>query len=480
MQPLVNRDNHTYLYRQVADIIRQMQINGTLKAGERIPSLRQLATTLNISVPTVKQAYEELERIGMLESRPKSGYFLRVNPPGNAVPRKPKLATKALPVSRQQLIEQAYNAIHVPGIIPLGICNPVAALPSNKALARCMRRVMSMAGEQAIGYGPFAGFEPLKRQLALRYLDMDMKVNPDQIVITNGAQEALTLALKLVASPGDIIAVESPCYFGILELIESLGMLAYEIPVCPQEGISVDDVIQALDRHPIKACVLSSSITNPMGALNSEESKRQLVALLEARRVYLVEDDVYGDLYFGEKRGLPAQRYATQGWVLTCSSFSKTAAPSHRVGWLLAPGLANQAASLKRALSCSSSLLNQWSLSEFIGSGEYDRYLRQLRQVLFTNKERMLACIARHFVSGTRVSNPAGGAVLWLELPKKLDGNMLFQQALPLGVSLMPGTLFAPSDKYRHCIRLSYGLPWSSQVEDAVAAIGQLSKCQPS
>lgn len=474
MQPLVNRDNHTYLYRQVADIIRDMQTNGTLRAGERIPSLRQLASTLNISVPTVKQAYEELERIGMVESRPKSGYFLRASLTVNATPRKPRLAAKALPVSRQQLIEQAYNAIHVPGIVPLGICNPVAALPTNKALARIMRRVMSMAGEEAIGYGPFAGFEPLRRQLARRYLDMDMTVDPSQIVITNGAQEALTLALKLVAKPGDIIAVESPCYFGILELIESLGMLAYEIPVCSQEGISVEDVVQALERHPIKACVFSSSITNPMGALIDESTKQQLVALLEEKQVYLIEDDVYGDLYFGESRGIPAQRYAQKGLVLTCSSFSKTAAPSHRVGWLLAPGFAGQAASLKRALSCSSSLLNQWSLSEFIGNGEYDRHLRQLRQVLFVNKERMLACIAEHFVAGTRVSSPAGGAVLWLELPKRLDGNQLFQQALPSGVSSMPGTLFAPSDKYRHCIRLSYGLPWTEEVEQGIERLGRL------
>ncbi|GAB3022757.1 aminotransferase-like domain-containing protein [Bowmanella dokdonensis] len=476
MSQIVTRQANRYLYRQVADIIRDMQHNGTLKVGDRIPSLRQLADTLNISVPTVKQAYEELERIGLVISRPKSGYFLSGRQVQGAVPRKPKLAARALPVSRQQLIEEIHGAVHTPGTLPFGICNPVAALPSNKALARTMRRVMSMAGEQAIGYGAFAGFEPLRRQLAYRYLQMGMQVDPAQIVITNGAQEALTISLKMLAKPGDVIAVESPCYFGILELIESLGMLVYEIPVCSQKGLSLQDIEQAVSQHPIKACVFSTTITNPMGSVLDEASKEALVELLESKGIGLIEDDVYGDLYFGDKRGLPAQIYSTRGLVLSCSSFSKTAAPSYRVGWLLAPNFSAQGARLKRALSCSASLLNQWTLSEYIGSGEYDRYLKQLRQVLHTNKERMSAKVQQHFVPGTRLSNPGGGAVLWLELPRKLDGSLLFRQALNAGISLMPGTLFAASDKYRHCIRLSYGLPWNDKVEAGIVRLGELSR----
>lgn len=163
-----------------------------------------------------------------------------------------------------------------------------------------------------------------------------------------------------------------------------------------------------------------------------------------------------------------------KGLVITCSSFSKTAAPGHRVGWLLSPNYAGAAARLKRALSCSSALLNQWALTEYLVSGEYDRYLRQLRQVLYTNKERMRACIVDNLGDDVRLTNPAGGAVLWLELPAKMDGSQLFHKALDEGISLMPGTLFAPSDRYRHCVRLSYGLPWTDQVEEALFRLGKI------
>ncbi|WP_088330874.1 PLP-dependent aminotransferase family protein [Lacimicrobium sp. SS2-24] len=468
MQRQISREQSRYLYRQVADLIRDMRENGTLRPGDRIPSLRHLAEKLQISVPTVKQAYEELERIGMLESRPKSGYYLTSFSHKSSTPRKSRMAKHAIAVTRQELVEQVHTAVHTPGTIPFGISNPVGALPNDKALARWTRRVMSSAREHAIGYGPFAGFEPLRRQLVLRYLDMGLSTQPEQLVITNGAQEALAISLQLFAKPGDVIAVESPCYFGILELIESLGMLAYEIPLCAETGISLDDVATAIDKHPIKACVFSSSITNPMGASISDADKQALVLLLESKGIGLIEDDVYGDLYFGQQRGKPAQCYSEKGLVITCSSFSKTAAPGHRVGWLLSPTLAGPAARLKRALSCSSALLNQWVLTEYLASGEYDRYLRQLRQVLYTNKERMRACILENDDSGLRLTNPAGGAVLWLELSRKTDGSELFHQALSAGMSIMPGSLFAPSERYRHCIRLSYGLPWSDKVEEAL------------
>lgn len=474
MNRQIDRQESRYLYRQVADLIRDMRDNGTLKAGDRIPSLRNLAETLGISIPTVRQAYEELERIGLLESRPKSGYYLTSFSNKSSSPRKTRMAASAVPVSRQELIEQVHNAVHTPGAVPFGISNPVGALPNDRALARWTRRVMSSAREHAIGYGPFAGFEPLRRQLVLRYLEMGLSTTPEQLVITNGAQEALAISLQLLAKPGDIIAVESPCYFGILELIESLGMLAYEIPLCAKTGLSLDDVASAIERHPIKACVFSSSITNPMGVKLNEQDKQALVKLLESKSIGLIEDDVYGDLYFDSQRGKPAQCYSQKGLVITCSSFSKTAAPGHRVGWLLSPEYAAAAARLKRALSCSSALLNQWALTEYLVSGEYDRYLRQLRQVLFTNKERMRACIVDNFGDDVRLTNPAGGAVLWLELPRKMDGSQLFHRALDAGISLMPGTLFAPSDRYRHCVRLSYGLPWTDKVEEALLRLGKI------
>jgi DNA-binding transcriptional MocR family regulator len=337
-----------------------------------------------------------------------------------------------------------------------------------------MRRVMSMAGSRAINYGAMDGYAPLKKQLIHRYLDFGIGIDNQELVITNGAQEALTIALKCVAKAGDVVAIETPCYFGIIELIESLGLKALEIPLCPDDGIWLDDLTQALHDHDIKACVFSTAINNPVGSFMPNHKRKQLVELLDSRDVVLIEDDVYGDLYFGAERGTPAQAYSKKGLVLTCASFSKTAAPSYRVGWLIAGKFAARARRFKRAFSCSTSLINQWTLYEFVASGEYDRNLKLLRQTLRGNKERMIWCLQQALPSTVRISDPQGGCVVWIDLGKDYDSVRLFHLALDEGITITPGYIFSATNKYRNCIRLSYGLPWSERLESAIAKLGEL------
>jgi DNA-binding transcriptional MocR family regulator len=162
--------------------------------------------------------------------------------------------------------------------------------------------------------------------------------------------------------------------------------------------------------------------------------------------------------------------------VLTCSSFSKTIAPGYRVGWLLAGKFAPLARRYKRALSCSSSLLNQWTLAELLANGEYRRNLERLRTVLMRNKTLMIEAVKRSFPQGTRISDPSGGSVIWVELPAGCDSQVLFQLALQANISIAPGGLFSPSEKFSHCIRLSYGLSWSKQIDQALAELGELVK----
>lgn len=476
MRTTLEKQDNTFLYRQVINLVRNMQTDGTIRAGEKLPSLRSMANKLSVSVPTIKQAYFELEHQGIIVARPQSGYYLRSADPASMSPKKASLAEQPVSVSRQQLIEQVYGAIHQPNNLPLGVANPVAALPATKALNRTMRRVLSLAGDRALNYGPMNGYEPLRRQLAMQYLNSGLVVSPDDIVITNGAQEAINIALQTVAKPGDIIAVESPCYFGVLELIENLGMLALEIPLDAQDSLCLTDVQQAIESHDIKACIFSTSIANPLGCVLSEAKKQALVELLESADIHLIEDDVYGALYFSADQGKPAQCYSKKGLVLTCSSFSKTVAPSYRIGWILSHTLSSHTSKIKRALSCSSPLINQWTLCEFIRTGEYDRYLNKLRQALLTNKERMISVISKYFPKEIRVTDPQGGAVVWLELGDKVDGNQLFRKALQSNISIAPGSLFSPSNRYLHCIRLSYGIPWNQSMESGLIELADLCR----
>jgi len=472
MSQVISRSNSEFLYQQVIQLVRDLCLQGSLLPGEKLPSLRKMADKLNISIPTVKQAYQLLEGQGLIEAREKSGYFLKSSQLNQSRPKRVRLSREPTTVNKQGLIEQVYSAIHKANVVPFGIANPVAAAPTDKALARTIRRVMTLAGASAINYGPMDGFAPLKKQLIHRYLDFGIGVDSDELVITNGAQEALAIALKCVAKPGDVIAIESPCYFGIIELIESLGLKALEIPLCPDEGIWLDDLAQALDEHDIKACVFSTSLNNPVGSFMPDAKREQLVALLEQRDVVLIEDDVYGDLHFTAK---PAQAYSKKGLVITCASFSKTAAPSYRIGWIIAGKFAEQARRHKRALSCSAPLINQWTLYEFIASGEYDRNIRLLRQRLSTNKERMIWCLQQYMPSCARISNPQGGCVIWVDLGSQYDAVKLFHLALEAGISITPGLIFSAGKKYRSCFRLSYGLPWSENLEQAIKTLSQLT-----
>ncbi|WP_293751502.1 PLP-dependent aminotransferase family protein [uncultured Paraglaciecola sp.] len=461
------RESNTYLYQQVINLITEMRVNGTLQAGQKLPSLRNLSNSLSVSIPTVKQAYIELERQGLVLAKPKSGYFL-TQQNKSVQPKKARLPSKPIAVSRQQLIEDVFKSIHQTQNLPLGVANPVAVLPITKTLNRTMRRVMSVMGDKALFYGPVAGYEPLRRQLAFSYMEYALTLGPDDIIITNGAQEALNIALQSVAKAGDVIAVESPCYFGILELIENLGMLALEVPICPEDGLTVQDLQKAINIHPVKACVFSSTIANPMGCVLADDAKQQIVELLEKNDIPLIEDDVYGDLYFTEKRGTPAQKYSKKGLVITCSSFSKTAAPAYRIGWIATHKFSQKCVQIKRAMSSSSSHMNQITLFEFVRTGDYERYLSQLRSVLLTNKSRMRNKLQQLLGDNARISDPKGGAVLWLEFDKSINSAEVFQLALQQNISVSPGTLFSPSNRYQHCIRLSYGLPWDDRVEEGL------------
>ena len=471
----VDKQASEFLYRQVIDLITENMDLGTLRPGDRLPSLRRMSRQIGVSIPTVRQAYVELERQRKVESRPQSGFYVR-NRASNAMVRPApgfQKSAKPVAVAGRGLMERVYDGLYQQGVVPMGIANPCMAKPAAKALHRTMKRVMARAEERSLGYAPTLGERGLRRQIAFRYLDaIGSSVDPESICITNGAQEALLLALSAVAQPGDVIAVESPTYHGLLELIDSLDMLAIEVETCPEEGVMIDALRKTLDAHPVTACIFSTTLSNPLGVRMPEEVRQQLVALVDERDVVLIEDDVYGDLLFDGERPKPAAFYSRSGKVLTCGSFSKTAAPGYRIGWLLAGKYLNEISRLKRSFSCSSGLLQQMTLSEFLAGGDYDRYLKTLRPVLQCNAERMSAAVARYFPPQTRTSKPVGGCVLWLELPQGIDSEKLFDEAIAAGISIAPGLIFSPCDRYRNFIRLSFGHPWTDEIEESVKWLG--------
>ncbi len=470
----VDKTQDEYLYRQVIDLIADNIDTGTLRPGDRLPSLRKMSQSAGVSVPTVRQAYIELERQRRVESRPQSGFYVRQQSHNDLVEPAPSSKAKLVCVECRSLMERVYDGINNPDLVPFGIANPCMAKPAAKTLHRAMKRVMARAEERSLGYSTTLGEPALRRQIAYHYLDtIGAQVEADHIAITNGGQEALLLSLQAVASAGDIIAVETPTYHGLLELIDSLGMLAVEVETCPEEGVTLAELRRTIERHPVRACMFSTTLSNPLGVTMPEEDRRKMVAILDEFDTVLIEDDVYGDLRFDGCRPIPAQFLSNSSRIITCGSFSKTAAPGYRIGWVVTERYMDSITRLKRAFSCSSGLIQQLTLADFLASGDYNRHLKTLRPLLKRNADRMSAMVAEHFPVQTRTSRPVGGSVLWLELPEQVSAQKLFDAAMAAGISIAPGQIFSPSNRYANFIRLSYGHPWTEQTENAIRWLGQ-------
>jgi DNA-binding transcriptional MocR family regulator len=470
----IDKQDDTYLYRQVIDRITANIDSGALRSGDRLPSLRRMSRSAGVSIPTVRQAYVELERQRRIESRPQSGFYVRPHAANDIVSPAPSSRGKPVCLNCRPLMERVYDGINNPGLVPLGIANPCMARPAAKSLHRAMKRVMARAEERSLGYSSTLGELSLRRQIAYHYLDtIGATIEPEHITITNGGQEALLLALQAVASPGDIIAVETPTYHGLLELIDSLGMLAVEVETCSEEGVTLRALRRTLEKYDVKACMFSTTLGNPLGVTMPEHDRRELVEILEGFDTVLIEDDVYGDLRFDGTRPVPAQFLKHSKQIITCGSFSKTVAPGYRIGWVVTTRYIDTVARLKRAFSCSSGLLQQLTLADFLASGDYARHLKVLRPILKQNAERMSALVAEHFPAATRTSRPVGASVLWLEMPAGVDAIQLFDEAMAAGISIAPGQIFSPSNRYRNCLRLSYGHPWTEKTENAIRWLGQ-------
>ena len=468
------QDQDAYLYEQAADRIATLIDRGTLRPGERVPSVRKLSAQLRISISTVLQAYFLLEDRGFIEARPQSGFYVKLRPrdlPPEPKPSNPSLSATEVGVA--ELLAKVFEAARNPDFVPLATAIPSPDLLPTKPLNRLMAWVARHRGEQGVNYDFPPGNEALRRQVARRSLDWGCSLSPDDIVTTCGTMEALNLCLRAVAKPGDTIAIESPTFYGILQA--SLGMRALEIPTHPRDGIDLNALEQAIKKNKVKACLLIPNFNNPLGCCMPDNNKKQLVEMLGRREIPLIEDDIYGDIYFGAARPKTAKAFDKEGLVLLCSSFSKTIAPGYRVGWTAPGRFKAQVEHLKSMNTIATATLPQMAVARFLESGGYDRHLRKLRKALATQVQRVTLAVRQYFPEGTRITRPAGGFVLWVELPKSVDSLELYRKALEKKISIAPGPIFSAKQKYQNFIRLSCGQAWSDSLEQALKTLGRLA-----
>jgi len=463
------------LYGQLAADVAALIRNGTLPAGARVPSVRQWCRDRGLSPATVLRAYEDLESRGFIEARPRSGYY--VSPAWKAAPAEPPLSSppaRAAPLSVSELVFEVLEATRDRQVIPLGSAFPDPALFPLRALARHL----ATSARDLTPAGTVANLPPgsleLRRQISRRYLRQGARVPPEEIIITSGALEALNLCLQALTKPGDLVAIESPAFYGCLQAIEALGLRAIEIPTHPRDGVAPAALAAVLKRHPVRVCWLMTTFQNPLGARVPDEARQELVTLLAKHDVPLIEDDVYAELHFGRRRPALTKSFDKRGLVLDCGSFSKSLAPGYRIGWVAAGRHAQLVQRRKMMSTLATSIPVQAALAAYLDTGGYDRFLKGLRQKLAAGQVQLLDALRRHLPAGYQVTRPEGGYFLWLQLAKGVDSIALHRRALARGVSIAPGPIFSARRAFRNCVRLNYGHPSAGEMERGARILGEL------
>jgi DNA-binding transcriptional MocR family regulator len=468
------------LYRKLATHYLDAIRAGSLAPGDKLPSLRSLMRLHDISLSTALQLCRAMESEGWVEARDRSGYFVRR-------PRRLAIATVEEPAANEPPNPAQYVGIHAKvsefvarrrqGEVRIDFSTARGApeLYPAQALRTIMIRLLRQRPELLTTAAPSRGRTPLREMAARRGLRVGMTLAPDDVLVTNGCIEALNLALRAVAQPGDTVAVESPTFYGLLQVLESLGMRAVEIPTSPQTGLSIEALEMALDAYDnIKAVVVVPHLQNPLGSVMPDAHKRRLVALCEQRAVALIEDDSYSELLDTDVPPRAIKSWDRSGNVIHCASLHKILAPGMRLGWISAGRWHGRVEMLKFTQTRSNEELSQWAAGEFMGTGAYDRHLRRLRERLKVQREQTADAIAAHFPAGTRLNFPPGGLQLWVELPGRLSSMRVFDAALRERILVAPGTLFSNSARFDHYLRINCGWPYDDAIEAGLRRLGEI------
>ncbi len=462
------------LYRRVAERVAEAVRVGTYRRGDRLPSVRILARDWQVGINTAIEAYRSLTAEGIIESRPHSGFYViaeRPVPP-TSIQVPPALAEPTA-VTTGELALRILTDSRRPGILALGAALPDPDKLPLAALRRALREVMRSAPQAAFAYAMVPGTPEFCTAVARHWLAAGCRLRPDEVVATDGGLEAMVLALRATCPAGAVVAVESPTYYGVLQALEGLGLRALEIPSTAEHGMDLGALRFALAEHPVAAVLAISNFCNPSGSRMPDGAKIAVAGLCRERQIPLIEDDIYGDLAHDGTRPSVAKSAAPED-VILCSSFSKTVAPGLRVGFAAGGRWTEEIKRLKACSSISAPTLGQLAVARLLVSGALDRHLRRVRPLYGRSCQAMAQAVLAAFPVGTRVSRPAGGYLLWVELPPTVDAVRLYDIALRAGISIAPGPLFSARGRYAHCFRLT-AASWEDRRREAIATLGRLA-----
>lgn len=466
----------TFLYKKISKMISDQIKNRVLQPGDRIPSQRQLSQQLKVSIGTIQHAYTDLEDQGLILPKKRSGYYVRDFKPVSVFSQKPESFTPA--PSKITVLETAISVMRSAArkdLVQLGSAVPnvqgKAVVQLHQALKRHAHKIPNYEEDPQ-------GYLPLRRQLARRSYNTGAPLHPNGIVITAGCQEALTIALRCIAKPGDVIAVESPCYYGALQAMELLELKTIEIPTSPVDGIDTEILKATLNNWPVKGILLNPSFSNPSGYLCSDSKKQEIIKLISEKDIPLIEDDIFADLGFSGDRPRTIQSYDPDGRVILCSSISKTICPDLRIGWMIPGRYTEKAKKLKFISTLCAPCHPQFALADFLSNSAFERHIRSMASTYREKQQILLAAIKNRLPNETKVTQPQGGFLCWLKLPDKIDGFTLYQHCIKEGISLTPGEICSPTGQFKNYIRLNYAIASTDEIDFSMKVIAKLVKAR--
>src|SRR5690349_18256480 len=467
------KQEHKYV--EVADRIEALIEKQILKVGDKLLSVRALSKEQGISLSTAFQAYYSLESRGLIEARPQSGYYVKFS--RNHILDLPKVCDPpddAIPVSVDEMINDVYMDFSNVRIQNFSMGAPAIELLPIAKLNKAVMHALRESKTSCLHYEHVQGNLSLRRQIARQAFNWGGTPSEDDIVVTAGAVEAMSLCVKAITKPGDAVAIESPTYFAIFQVMESHGLKVVEIPTDPLTGVDLDYLEKAIPKFDIKACLFVNNFNNPLGSCMPDANKKRLVDMLAKKEIPLIEDDIYGELYFGKNRPKTCKSFDKKGLVLHCGSFSKSLAPGYRIGWAIPGRFKEKVIRLKRMHTVSTNTLTQAAIANFLSNGRYELHLRHLRRALHTQSLKYMQVVSEYFPEDTRITRPQGGFTLWIEMNKKVDAYKLHKRALKHNIGIAPGQIFSSQGKFENCFRISYGEPMSARIEDGIIKLGKL------
>ena len=479
----LDRQSAIPLYQQIESYLRQGILSGSLAADTRLPASRQLAHDLGVNRLTVENAYAELETDGLIYSRMGSGTY--VLPPNPILPIPKDNPDAPGPLWQQNIgFQRRTPGKLLPGeelkksarrqVISFASGIGDAHLFPAEDFRKVLQAVMRRDGIAALDYGEPNGHAPLRETITHILASQGVQTRAENVLITAGSQQALSLVSQLLLKPGDVILVESPTYSGALDLFRALNFEVVGIPVDGQ-GMQVEALEKLLQQHHPKLIYTIPNFHNPTGTCLSSARRRQLIILADRYNIPILEDDFVGDLRY-EGRTQPALKALDPGGrVIYVSTFSKILMPGLRVGYLVAEGpVYDCLVDFKRVNDLATSTLVQRALEAYVTVGRYQAHLRRSCQLFRKRRDAMLSAIQQHLPAEIQLDPPQGGLFLWLQLPGGLSSEELLPLAWEEGVSFSPGNSFFPNGRSgQDWLRLNFVAQAPDDIKEGIRRLGK-------